>query len=266
MQVNSQTFHFAEPFISPSISQFFHRSPGEKTILSQMINEWNERTCISNISQKWRKDRPDSEEAKSNLLILLYNVECLNTRDTEMFELLSQNNPHICILTGVGNATNNLPCFPGYTGIGQVGTNAFGGVAILYQSALKCEIIDKEFNFILSQFEINKESVLIGAIYVPPKTLPPLQLFNKCKNKPFYIFGDFNAKHTTWKCEKNNTSGTHMFQWMEATGNEMITPNKAISKRSNAIIDFAVTHDAEDWNKQMKLRKSRVVMKSLPIF
>ncbi|CAF1278068.1 unnamed protein product [Rotaria magnacalcarata] len=215
-----------------------------------MINEWNTRICISDLSSKWKKERPIIKQ-NPNLLILLFNVECLNTHTEDVDILLSVNKPHICILTGVGTATKNLPSFPGYVGIAQKGTNPFGGVAILFQNILKYKVIEKDLNFLLVELETANETVSIGAVYVPPGSVPPFQLFNKCKHKAFYIFGDFNAKHTTWGCNKINTSGVHIFDWLEATGNDLIIPQKATSKRSNSIIDFGLTHDATGWNSEV---------------
>ena len=50
-----------------------------------------------------------------------------------------------------------------------------------------------------------------GIIY----SVPPFQLFNKCKHKAFYIFGDFNAKHSTWGCTrgKKRDSNTPEYRW-----------------------------------------------------
>jgi hypothetical protein len=250
-QVNKNSFFFADSFIFPSICQSFSASPRDKENLLDMIDEWNSCICISDLPRKWKKERPLRNNANSNLLILLFNVEYLNIYTTDVDILLTTYNPHICILTGVESAAKRLPTFPGYTGIGQVGTNAFGGVAILYQNSLKCKIVDKELNFLLMEVETLSDSVLIGAIYVPPGSLPPFHIFSKCKNKPFYIIGDFNAKHTTWGCDKNNTSGIHIFEWLEATGNELIIPNSATSKRSNSIIDFGIAHDAVGWNTEV---------------
>ena len=101
-----------------------------------MINEWNSRTCISDLSKKWKKERPPQKE-RTNLLILLFNVECLNTHIADVDLLLARHKPHICILTGVGIATRKLPAFHGYTGIAQSGTNAFGGVAFFHRNLLK---------------------------------------------------------------------------------------------------------------------------------
>ncbi|CAF3046194.1 unnamed protein product [Rotaria socialis] len=64
-------------------------------------------------------------------------------------------------------------------------------------------------------------------------------------------FGDFNAMHTTWGCNKNNVSGNHIFNWLEKTGNDIIVPEKATSKKSNSTIDFGITHDAQEWNSQV---------------
>ncbi|CAF3875077.1 unnamed protein product [Rotaria sp. Silwood1] len=127
------------------------------------------------------------------------------------------------------------------------GTNAFGGVAILCHSSIKYKEICREKKFILIQIETIPERTLIGAVYVPPGKSPPLHLFSKCRNKPFFIFGDFNAKHSSWDCETNNDSGNQIASWLEQTGNSMILPNKSTSRRSNSIIDFGLTHDASGW-------------------
>jgi hypothetical protein len=168
----------------------------------------------------------------------LFHVECWNTHTTDVDIVITVHKPHICILTGVGPATKSRPTFSGYTEISQKGTNSFGGVAIIYQNFLKCKVVEKDMNFLLVEVEVSNENVLVGAVYVPPGSLPPFQLFNKCRNKPFYIFGDFNAKHTTWNCSKNNTSRIHIFEWLEATRNELILPQKSTSKRSDSIYVF----------------------------
>ncbi|CAF1233719.1 unnamed protein product [Rotaria sordida] len=98
-----------------------------------------------------------------------------------------------------------------------------------------------------TKIETIPERTLIGAVYVPPGKSPPLHLFSKYRNKPFFIFGDFNAKHSSWDCEINNNSGNQIASWLEQTGNSMILPNKSTSRRSNSIIDFGLTHDASGW-------------------
>ncbi len=48
--------------------------------------------------------------------------------------------------------------------------------------------------------------------------------------------------------KKNKPSGLHLYNWLEATGNELIVPNKATSKRSESVIDFGITHLAIEEN------------------
>ncbi|CAF1548972.1 unnamed protein product [Adineta ricciae] len=215
-----------------------------------MIDEWNKRGCISNLCKQWKKNRPVNDKT-NNLFVLLFNVEGLNTHLADVDLLLKQYNPHICILTGVGAATRKLPTFLGYVGISQTGTNSFGGVAILYQKHVKCKTIDSATNFLLIEAQLPTETVNIGAVYVPPGSLPLFQLFNKHAEQSFVLFGDFNAKHSTWNCKVNNTSGVHMANWLEDTGNEMIIPNSATSRRSDAVIDFAVSNNATGWKTEV---------------
>ncbi|CAF2747679.1 unnamed protein product [Rotaria sp. Silwood2] len=210
-----------------------------------MINEWNSRTSISQLSSQWKKVR--SLYTKQNLLLLLYNVEGLNTHVADVDSLLSTYHPHVCILTGVGTAVNKNIIFPNYNTIAQAGTNAYGGVMILYQHYIKCKIIEKTLKFIIIELLLSPNPIYIGAIYVPPSSLPPFQLISKYQSKPFYLFGDYNAKHTNWKCKRNNTSGVQLQNWLETAGNEMITPTKSTSRRSESIIDFGITHDASGW-------------------
>ncbi|KAF4525815.1 hypothetical protein B566_EDAN009923, partial [Ephemera danica] len=35
------------------------------------------------------------------------------------------------------------------------------------------------------------------------------KIFNSCRS---IIAGDFNAKHTAWKCQHNNRAGTHLHE------------------------------------------------------
>lgn len=175
----------------------------------------------------------------------------MNTHVADVDILIANHQPNICILTGIGAAIRKTIKFDNYNTIAQHGTNAFGGVIILYQQHLKCKEIEKEANFLMIELTTSTDSINIGAVYVPPNTLPPFTLFSKYNNKTFYILGDFNAKHTDWGCKTNNTSGLHLKNWLESTGNVMLTPSKSTSKRSNAIIDFGITHDANDWTSEV---------------
>lgn len=248
--ISKDVFYFYNPVISTSQCNEFQGTSDEKKIILEMTEEWNKRLSISDLCQKWKKTRPIQKEM-STLLIILFNVQGLNTHMTDVNILLNEHKPHIFILTGVGAASKQLPQFNGYDGMAQIGTNAYGGVAILYQKHLKCKMIEKELNFLLIELQTPTIPVYIGAIYVPPGSLPPFNIFNNCASKPFYIFGDFNAKHTYWNCNENNTSGVHIIDWIEETGNDLILPTTPTSKRSKSIIDFGITHDSNGWSTEV---------------
>ncbi|CAF1186396.1 unnamed protein product [Adineta ricciae] len=220
-------------------------SDTEKTILKTILEEWNSRTSLSNISKIWHKKRPIV--TCDNLSLILYNCQCLSTHIADLDILLSTYLPQVFILTGVGSKIKDLPKITSYYWLSQEGTNAYGGVAMLFHDSLKTKVVEKQKNFILVELEIQPKPVLIGAIYVPPNKSFPRHLFDNIKNKPFYIFGDFNAKHTDWLCTENNASGSQLKNWLEETGCEMIHTDQPTSKRSKAIIDFGITHNANEW-------------------
>jgi hypothetical protein len=246
----SSPFVFSDPLIHPSVCETFSGTAHEKDTMYEMIDEWNARSSVTDLCKRWKKDRP-AVRYDASLLIILFNVEGLRTHVTDVDILLNKYKPHVAVLTGVGAAARNMITFPGYKAYSQPGTNAFGGVAILYQEHIICKIIKREANFLLTELQTPIEPLLLGAIYVPPNTLPQFELLNECATKPFYIFGDFNAKHTAWRCRQNNTSGVHLFNWLEETGNEILAPSSNTSRRSDAIIDFGVTHDAAEWTSEV---------------
>ncbi|CAF4760238.1 unnamed protein product, partial [Rotaria sp. Silwood2] len=118
---------------------------------------------------------------------------------------------------------------------------------MLIHQTIGSKIVDATVNFILIELDVLSSFILVGGVYVPPNEQPPFELFSKCIGKEYYIFGDFNAKHPFWLCETGNVSGTSLKEWMEANGCEGIFPAAPTSKRSSAIIDFALTHDSSGW-------------------
>jgi hypothetical protein len=238
-------FYFSSPFVNMNVCDSFEGSRTEKAILSKMLEEWNSKSSVSDIATKWHKVRPVSSSV--NLSIIIYNCQCLSTHIADLDILLSSYTPQICILTGIGAKIRNLPKICSYYWFSQEGTNSFGGVAILIHDTIKAKMMRKEANFILIELNIQPKPVLLGAIYVPPGKSFPRDLFDAIRNKPFYIFGDYNAKHKDWLCDKNNTCGTQIKDWLDDTGCEMIFPNQPTSKRSSSIIDFGITHDAQGW-------------------
>jgi hypothetical protein len=243
--MNSRTFYFSPSCLSLSCLEPFAGTDVEKKVLGKILSEWNTRLSISSLCHGWKKERPAA--VSENLLFLVYNIESLNTHETDLVILLNNYNPHVCVLTGVGIASRRMPTIPGYRCTAQTGSNAFGGVAILYRNALKCRVIERDANVLIVEMETASGPLKIGAIYVPPRSALPLLLMSKHTDEPFVYFGDYNAKHTHWNCTKSNTAGNELYNWIEQSGTEVIAPSKATSRRSDSIIDFGITHDGSEW-------------------
>ncbi|CAF4841805.1 unnamed protein product [Rotaria magnacalcarata] len=146
--------------------------------------------------------------------------------------LLTTYTLQILILTGVGSKIKQLPKISDYYWISQEGTNAFGGVAILFHKTLKTKLITQKRDFLLVELDILSKPILLGAVYILPGKSIPQDIFDTYVDKSFYIFGDYNAKHTDWFCTNNNASGVQLRNWLDNTGREMIYPNQPTSKRS----------------------------------
>lgn len=162
------------------------------------------------LCKSWKKERPIFCTTK-NIFFLLYNCEYLSTHQTDLDVLLFSYSPQKVILTGVGSLIRKLLLLPNYYWISQKGSNSFGGVAILIHNSLKSKTVHSALNFLLIEIDIVPSPILVGAVYVPPKEQPPFDHFSKCVGKEFYIFGDFNAKHSLlvvrnqqykWMCSK----------------------------------------------------------------
>lgn len=59
---------------------------------------------------------------------------------------------------------------------------------------------------------INNRSIVVTSAYCPKYNQSFLQDIKKItpQNKEFLTFGDFNAKHTNWNCQRANTAGTQL--------------------------------------------------------
>ena len=229
-----------------SLVDTFSGSTDEKNLVFNILNEWNNQSSLLNLCKLWEKKRPENET--ENLLFLLYNCECLSTHLSDLDILLSTYLPHVIILTGVGSQIRRMPSVPNYYWHNQKGTNSFGGVSILIHSSIKSKVIHAVENFLLIEMDVAMSSIFVGAVYVPPGQIPPFEEFEKFLDKNFYIFGDFNAKHTQWGCQANNSSGISLNDWLEERGCVGMFPEKPTSRRSNAIIDFAITQDKSGWS------------------
>ena len=199
-----------DPHINDSIIEQFDSGVSEKEILFSMFSQWNCNRTSTDLCTSWTKPRPSV--SSENLRVLLWNGQFLSTHMSEFDSLLSFHLPHIFILTGVGKQTRALKPISNYTWHTQLGSNSFGGVAVLIHQRLISSVEDGAENVILLKIEILNEKIYIGSVYAPPNHTPTLHLFAKHKDKEIYLFGDFNAKHPHWNCANTNASGARLYQ------------------------------------------------------
>ncbi|CAF5015348.1 unnamed protein product, partial [Rotaria magnacalcarata] len=182
-------------------------------------------------------------------LTLLNNEKSIYlTHQSSLQQLLNKQKLALNSALRVGKQLRNMPKIPSFYWESVEGSNSFGGVAILLHQSISSKIIEKQENFLMLEIETENEKILLGGIYVPPKSKTPFELFEKHVGKNFFIFGDYNAKHVQWNCSNNNTSGNEIKEWMDQNGCEMTHPLSTTSKRSEAIIDFMIAQDITGWN------------------
>ncbi|CAM4908212.1 unnamed protein product [Rotaria socialis] len=260
----NKDFKYCEPTLNYDIINQFDGNEKDKNLLRTMCSEWNDKVCVSVLSNNWRKVRLSS--TSENLSILLWNCECLHTHTSDLDLLLSLYCPHVCILTGVGKQIRRLPYVPNYKWFSKEGNNSFGGVACLIQNEFTTTISDESENFLLLKIELGNENIYIGAVYIPPNHTPPLYLFDKHKENDIYIFGDFNAKHESWQCEKNNVSGNILKEWMEENGFEGITVENKTVKDNQKIVSRLAEYYEKHFSKPIFNSKSPFHMECIEAY
>lgn len=92
-----------------------------------------------------------------------------------------------------------------------------GGVLIAVKSSIPHERISK---FPTSKMEnisiiinINRRPIRFTSVYCPKYTdkfIEDLNIITRATTD-YFIFGDFNAHHTSWNCQQNNTAGNNLF-------------------------------------------------------
>ncbi|CAF4648413.1 unnamed protein product, partial [Rotaria sp. Silwood2] len=161
-------------------------------------------------------------------------------------------NPQICIWTGVGAGIKNPPQIPFYNWVCQEGTDSFGGVAMIVHNSLKTKTALQTPNFILIELTVLTESVLIGAIYVPPSSGIPFNLLETHKDTFFgKIYTQTKGVHTNKNKQKINylgSQGNNIWKLVRPVFHPFspslsgLTTNNGIIKNPQTIADTLVDH------------------------
>lgn len=98
-----------------------------------------------------------------------------------------------------------------------------GGVAIAIRNGIPHKVLQpfttKSIENIAIEVILNKTPTNIITAYSPKHTqhfMNDIEMLTST-NKQFLLFGDFNAKHNSWKCSVNNKAGNELFSAQQSS-------------------------------------------------
>lgn len=162
----------------------------------------------------------------NTIKVLNWNSRSLNNKITEFFHFVESHDIDVAVVTETWLRSRNSMYHPSYTAIrmDRLSTNADrgGGVAILIKRELSYSQLDLSITTIEAiGIKINTavSSLNIVAAYYPGSNkMQHLHQFRRdirmltSWDVPFFIVGDFNARHMMWNCASANKAGRILFQ------------------------------------------------------
>ena len=125
---------------------------------------------------------------------------------------------------------------------------ACGGVAIIIHSSITHTLLPlyKTENIEIASIEItiNNRKTVITTAYSPQYSSSFTRDI-KCitpRNKEFLVFGDFNAKHSTWNCTRANTAGNILNNLQQRSHFFVYAPGSPTRFPSQSTIDLLLTN------------------------
>ena len=157
-------------------------------------------------------------------------IDVLSLNET----LFNNNSNHHSILKGFELITSNRKHKRG------------GGVGLLIRNNLKIKLIESEsnenFEFIAVEFQNLEEKTLIVSAYTPPSSKTNFEFLNtfSSKFKNIIILADFNAIHTSWGCNFDNSKGRKLREILDENNLILLNDNRPTFTRSKNVLDLAI--------------------------
>ena len=67
--MDSSTFRYSSPYINERLGESFNGTYREKQELRQITNEWNTRSCMTGLFNKWSKSKPINNNSNPTFLL-----------------------------------------------------------------------------------------------------------------------------------------------------------------------------------------------------
>jgi len=200
--------------------------------------------------ERWNNSYKNIQElTNKSLTAIHYNIRYFLSNQLELLQIINHHQPTIISLNELGSSTNIQlieQLLPQYQIIKAAGENRHGGVVLAIHKEITYIPIDiNKPNIAAAILIINKSLYTVASIYSPPKASLPLEtmslLLKYAKN--ILLFGDFNAKHTSWRCSTINSKGAQLENWLNTNKLLIHNSNMRTSLRSSTNIDLIISND-----------------------
>lgn len=160
--------------------------------------------------------------------VLFWNAQGIHKKRDEFVNLLTDEHIDIaCICESHLTCNMSFPNIPNYITIRNDRSTHLGGLLTIIKDNIKFREIDSinlqliEYCAIIIQ---GKTPFFLVNAYLPGGSRTPtikqhyaddLDKIINC-NKPFFLLGDLNSKHTSWNCKRNNIAGNILYNKTQA--------------------------------------------------
>lgn len=192
-----------------------------------------------------------------DLRTVFWNARGVRNKLTELIDFINNENIDIIGITeSFLDANYNLPLISDYNVIRHDGTNHSGGLMLLIKSNISFSERDTPTTNLIDCIAVTIHSSRDFIVYVVYCPGGSTQLINShltadlqsiCNNnQPYFIMGDFNAKHRGWNCTRRNRAGTLLFDFIESSNNYLSFPDShtyspVSTRMSPSTIDLLIT-------------------------
>ena len=159
------------------------------------------------------------------LSILFWNSQGLSNKILEFNNYInSEKVDIICVCETFLKPNMSIPLIPNYNYLRKDRTRCrLGGLLIFYKKNLLVKNVNIPDTSILEtlgvEIQVRNQSCYIILVYLPGGTKTKhikdhyyhdLRLLTSLR-KPYFLVGDFNSSHKSWRCLRNNTAGKILF-------------------------------------------------------
>ncbi|KAI5749884.1 hypothetical protein M8J76_011129 [Diaphorina citri] len=191
---------------------------------------------------------------------MTWNASGLSTdRKNELQFFLKDHKIDILLLTETHFNTKSKTYIPEYKCIRKDSSNPFHGVAIYIKHNIPYKIIpmttnqSKQLEAVGVQIKPTQTSTLnIFSAYLGPQNKLLFPEFDKLlrTDTPTIVGGDFNCKHTLWRCEDVNTNGRKLLKHSDSRNYLINSPQDPtriplVSGHRPSVIDFFLTNNIQ---------------------